>query len=999
METLSFIRILVLLVAAGLFFIFSRRISRSLLQGYVLVGVGLSLVLMNLFIGALFHGTLLSEQWRDRSFPIVGFISGYVGQTIGLVLLLVGTYRLIQSLQPLLAEHYSSLVEHSLVGVYLIQDGVFKFVNPRLAEIFGYERKELVGKSFVDLVAPQSHDLVTENIRKRVTGAMQSINYQFIGRRKNGESFDTEVYGSRTIYKGKPAVHGTLLDITERKRAEEALRESEEKYRTILENIEDGYYEVDIAGNFTFFNDTLCDILGYPQEELMGMNNRRYTDPENAKKLYQAFNQVYRTGEPAKGLDWEIIRKDGTKRFVEASVSLIREAGSQRTGFRGIVRDITARKRAEQALHASERRLRESLAFQQRLIASLPTISFITTDLNAIVTSFSPGAEQIFGYRAEEIVGQTVAKLHLPEDVATFPEIIRAQIEGHIGYSGEITLVRKNGERFPAHFITSPILDEERKVVALLGVSQDITKRKQAEEQLRKLSCAIEQSPSSMVITDTAGNIEYVNPKFTQMTGYTLEEVVGRNPSILKSGKTPAEEYKRLWDTITSGGEWRGEFQNKKKNGEHCWVLSSISPITNAKGVITHFLAVEEDITERKQAEEERRQFEAQIQHAQKLESLGVLAGGIAHDFNNLLVGILGNAGLALAELSPESPARDTIQQIETAGQRAAELVKQMLAYSGKGHFLVKRLNLNAIVEEMTHLLQVSISKHVVLRYNFVRNLPAVEADATQIRQVVMNLVVNASEAIGEKTGVITISTGAVRADCAYLTETYLAHELSAGDYVYLEVADTGCGMDAETQAKIFDPFFTTKFTGRGLGLAAVLGIVRGHKGALKVYSEPGRGTTFKILLPCVEASAKSLSAENQTTAAWHLPAPAGGSSTVLVVDDEETVRTVTSRMLKHFGFTVLLAADGRTGIEAFRAHADEIACVLLDMTMPYPNGEEVFREIRRLKRDARVILMSDFNEPEATDHFAGKGLAGFLQKPYTPHDLREKLQSVLEKK
>jgi CheY-like chemotaxis protein len=372
------------------------------------------------------------------------------------------------------------------------------------------------------------------------------------------------------------------------------------------------------------------------------------------------------------------------------------------------------------------------------------------------------------------------------------------------------------------------------------------------------------------------------------------------------------------------------------------------------------------------------------------------LAGGIAHDFNNLLVGILGNAGLALMELTPESPARYTIEQIEVAGQRAAELARQMLAYSGKGRFVIQRLNLNAVVEEMTHLLQVSIAKNVVLKYNFAPALPAVEADATQLRQVVMNLVVNASEAIGSRSGVITITTGAMHADRSYLNEIYTAPDLPEGDYVYLEIADTGSGMDAETREKVFDPFFTTKFTGRGLGLAAVLGIVRGHQGAIKVYSEPGRGTTFKVLLPCasgdLEANPAPLASSKVETSF-----PAGGL--VLVIDDDETVRNVTARILREFGLTALLAADGRTGLEMFRRHASEISCVLLDLTMPNPSGEEVFREIRRTKRSVRVILMSGYNEQDATNRFAGKGLAGFLQKPFTPKDLRKKLEAALATK
>jgi signal transduction histidine kinase/CheY-like chemotaxis protein len=392
-----------------------------------------------------------------------------------------------------------------------------------------------------------------------------------------------------------------------------------------------------------------------------------------------------------------------------------------------------------------------------------------------------------------------------------------------------------------------------------------------------------------------------------------------------------------------------------------------------------------------KNTEEERRHLEAQILHAQKLESLGVLAGGIAHDFNNLLMGIIGNASIALMRLSPESPVRTYLEKMEMAGMRAADLAKQMLAYSGKGQFMVQPLNLSNLVEEMTHLLEVAVAKNVVLKFKLAEHIPAIDADATQVRQVVMNLLTNASDAIGERSGVISITTGAMHCSRGYLADTYLNDELPEGPYVYLEISDTGCGMSGETRARIFDPFFTTKFTGRGLGLAAVLGIVRGHRGAIKVYSEVGHGTTFKVLFPYSEQAARAMVAAQAKDALWQ------GTGGILLIDDDETVRMVSQAMLKTIGFTVHLAEDGVQGMEVYRTHADEIRVVLLDMTMPHMNGEETFRALRALNPDARVILSSGYNETDATTHFAGKGLAGFIQKPYTLHELSHILREVLE--
>jgi len=304
---------------------------------------------------------------------------------------------------------------------------------------------------------------------------------------------------------------------------------------------------------------------------------------------------------------------------------------------------------------------------------------------------------------------------------------------------------------------------------------------------------------------------------------------------------------------------------------------------------------------------------------------------------------------------------------------------------------MVQKLQLSEIVEEMSHLLEVSISKKCILKYNFAQNLLPLEGDATQIRQIIMNLITNASEAIGERSGVIAVTTGMMDCDRAYLSECYLDENLPEGLYVYIEVADTGCGMTKEIQNKIFDPFFTTKFTGRGLGLAAVIGIVRSHKGVIKIYSEPLRGTTFKVMFPVIKLQIEDTEKEKTKQQLW------SGQGTILVIDDEKTVRTVAKAMLNKLGFNVITAEGGREGIEIFISHKEEINAVLLDMTMPDMDGEETYRELRRVKSNIKVILSSGYNEQEATDRFSGKGLSGFIQKPYRVDELMETLQKIME--
>ncbi len=420
------------------------------------------------------------------------------------------------------------------------------------------------------------------------------------------------------------------------------------------------------------------------------------------------------------------------------------------------------------------------------------------------------------------------------------------------------------------------------------------------------------------------------------------------------------------------------EYRVRFGDGPVQWHSCNALPQRDQEGA-TLFHGFITDITEAKAAEEALATFERKIQQTQKLESLGLLAGGIAHDFNNILTGILGSADLARHSLTGASPALDYIDSIKQGCRRAAELCKQMLAYSGKGRFEIRKVSLSTLVEETAQLLRLSINKQAELRLNLAPNLPAVDADVTQMRQVIMNLVINASEAIGASNGLISLSTSVMRVTADDPVNPMLLPGQPAGTYVCLEVSDTGCGMSVETQARIFDPFFTTKFTGRGLGLAAVHGIVRGHKGVLKVYSELGRGTTFKLLFPAADGAEVSPGAATAGSSRvdWR------GEGCILVVDDEEAVRRALSAMLTKLGFSVVLASDGREGLERYRSEPDRFAAVLMDLTMPQLGGKEALVELRRIRENVRIVLMSGFNEEEAAPELVGKKLAGFLQKPF----------------
>ena len=651
---------------------------------------------------------------------------------------------------------------------------------------------------------------------------------------------------------------------------------------------------------------------------------------------------------------------------------------------RALQNEIAERERAEEALRQSEARKRTMLETALDCIISI--------DQEGTIIEFIAAAERVFGYPRAEVLGKQLADTIIP------PSLRKRHRQGiaHylatgegpvIGKRIEMPAIRANGAEFPVELaITRVDVGGSPTFTAYL---RDITDRKRAEEKFR---LAVESSPSGMVMVDQKGTIVLVNSQTEKLFGYDRGDLIGQTMEILVPVRFRDAHPRHRADysahlqarPMGSGRDLYG----LRKDGTEFPVEIGLNPIETNEG--TWVLSAIVDISERKRAEEERKRHEVQMQHSQKLESLGVLAGGIAHDFNNLLVGILGNAGLALMELAPESLVRPTVQRIEVAALQTAELTKQLLAYSGKGKFLVQPLNLSRLVEEITPLLKFSISKKAVFRTRLASDLPTIEVDASQIQQVIMNLIINASEALGDNRGDIIVSTGVVLADRAYVADTFLDDHLPEGCYVYLEVTDTGCGMDKETRSRIFDPFFTTKFTGRGLGLAATLGIVRGHNGAIRLYSEPGHGTAFRVLFPSSEQAVPALDPSPEAVEQWR------GAGTILIVDDEKTVRTVARHTLEMAGFTVMLAEDGRAGVEQFRTRAGEITAVLLDMTMPDLSGEEVFREMRTIRPEVRVILSSGYNEQDTISHFQGKGLAGFIQKPYRPTQLIEKVREIL---
>jgi len=631
-------------------------------------------------------------------------------------------------------------------------------------------------------------------------------------------------------------------------------------------------------------------------------------------------------------------------------------------------------RRAGKALGLSEARYRQ-------LFNLIPDAIVVHSDAKIIYCN--PAAVKMFAASSEdELIGRGALDLVHPDDRQRVAERISRVNRAGIEDMQEECLLRVDGTSFMAEVEGCAFLDAEG-LDAVLVVARDISDRKLVEQERERLRVAVEQTPEGIMIADAKGDILYANPGAASMTGRSLQELDGMSAAQARGGSVGDATYVDIVSSLQAGESWYGEFILIRPGGESRIIERRVTPVI-VHGKTQYHVSVDRDITEERQQQE-------QMEHTQRLESLGVLAGGIAHDFNNILSAIMGNASMAATKTVGQADTTKHLKRIENASQRAAELCRQMLAYSGKGKFVVRPINLSLMLKDIGKLLEVSVTKFAELHVDLAVDLPAVQADVTQLQQVIMNLVINASDAIGEQSGSITLRTGIKRVEAGQCEQTYTGELLNEGEYVFLEVRDTGCGMNADIRKKLFDPFYSTKFTGRGLGMSAVLGIVRGHHGAITVESEPGEGSCFRVLLPAFSGAVGAGMAKEDEAVDW---CPTG---TVLVVDDEEVVRETAAMMLEDIGFQTLSAVDGIEALEIYRERSDEIALVLLDMTMPRMDGHRCFEELRAINPQVRVVLSSGYNEKNVTHVFADNELAGFVQKPYRLATLRAKLREALE--
>jgi PAS domain S-box-containing protein len=724
--------------------------------------------------------------------------------------------------------------------------------------------EEFLGRTFADVLPPEAGKRLTDGIARALRqGRAETVEYSLPS--QAGERF----YEARLVpFQGK-WVFANVHNITRRKRASQDLRASEELNRRILEALPAGIIIVSKDGQVLTVNPEarghleLDSARKYSAQDFEGrfLNEDGAACPADRHPVFRCMQ----TRQPEQPQILGCKSQSGRTRWAICSaIPLPDPSSGEITRALGIFVDITGRIEAEEALRRSEERYRHFVAQSGEAIWRFELDEPVPLDLpfdeqarrvleHAFLAECNDAMARMYGYcRAAEMTGTRLHQILPPSKPETLRHL-RSLAEANFRLTDAISheLDSAGQSKFFLNNIVGVI--EKGRVVRIWGTHRDVTEKLRAEQALRdseeRYRLLFESNPEPMWVWEW-GSMRFlaVNNAAVRHYGYTREEFLAMTiKDVRPRDDMPAflESVSQMPLALGKLGHWR----HLKKDGTLIDVEITTHGLTFAgKDAV---LTLVNDITEKLRAEAALREQDRKLQEMQRLESLGVLAGGIAHDFNNLLAAILGNVSLLTMQAPPDAPGRSYLTAIETTAHRAAELCRQMLAYAGKGRFMVQRVDLNAMIQEMSELLRISIGRSVVLKLNLAAPLPSIVADGTQIRQVLMNLIINASEAMGGKPGVISLATGIMRATTADLAQAHLAPNLPSGEYVFLEVTDTGCGMDAETRSKIFDPFFTTKFTGRGLGLASVLGIVRGHRGAIKVETAPSQGTTFKVLLPC----------------------------------------------------------------------------------------------------------------------------------------------------
>lgn len=740
-----------------------------------------------------------------------------------------------------------------------------------------------------------------------------------------------------------------------------------------------GIWEADEQMRFTYVSPHIERMLSFETGVLLGTRPQDHMSAEEAERTTRLLEEAVDTGAEVIQLETLVSAANGENRFCEVSISPIRR-GARILGYIGNCRDISRRKRTEVALAHREEELQTIYDISPIGIAVVDRSTGRFVDAN-------PRLLGILGYTLDELRSRTVSDVTHPDDVEREQEALDLRFSGeterfriekrYIRKDGDIRWVRVSGDVMPGkHRDGTPHGEGERAVAYV----EDVTEQRAREGDLAQLAAVVEQAAESVVLTDTDGNIKYVNPYFKEMTGYSREEVIGRNPRLLKSGIQDDEFYIKLWDTISVGKVWRGQMVNKAKDGSLFTESATISAVRDATGSIVGYAGVKRDLTREVT-------LESQLRRSQRMEALGQLAGGIAHDFNNLILVINGYVSIVLESLPADSSARSELDEVAKAGSRAEELVNQLLVFSRNREMQLESVDVNDVVSRVVRMLSRIIGEQIRLTVIEAAHPGWVFGDASMLEQVLMNLCLNARDAMPEG-GELSIETEQVVVGPDYCM-THI--ESRPGRYMLISISDTGCGMDDETKTHIFEPFFTTKPEGKGtgLGMATVYGIVKKHEGIIQVYSELDRGTTVKVYLPISERNASEVGPKIEERVRT-------GEETILLAEDDPDVRVFVRDALATAGYHVLEAVDGRAAVDLSLEHS-QIDLLLLDVVMPRLSGPEACREIRSVRTGIPVMFTSGYAENHVQTNAVLESGSRLLRKPFSRQDLLRMVRQVLD--
>ncbi len=910
-------------------------------------------------------------------------------------------------------------LETSTIALHWVGgDGTILWANQAELDLLGYSPDEYIGRNIAEFHADEP---VINDILASLRRGETIRDYPARLRHRNG-SIRHVIIDSNALFDNGEFVHTRSFtrDVT-------ALRKEQQTgllLTAIVDSSDDAIVSKDLNGVVTSWNPSAERMFGYTAQEAIGRTIAELVIPDDRQDEEPEILSRLRRGERVDHFETVRRRKDGSLLDISLTISPVRDRTGTIVGASKIARDITERKRANNALQALNAELQSDLvamarmqelstrliqagAFSELLEHILDAgIEITGADMGNIQLLESDGFLRIAAQRGfdapfleffqhvhsgqaacgnalvkrERVVVEDVAGSPLFAGTPALPVMLNAEARA----VQSTPLVSRSGKllgMFSTHYRTPrrPSERDLRLVDVLARQAADLIERKRSEDMRAQLSAIVESSGDSIYVYNFEGTILTWNRAAEELYGYSEREIVGRNVREIVPPNYVAEISEVINPAVLNGRIIRNlESKRIRRDGTIFPALLTISPVRDEGGNPVALSVIARDISDQKSSEES-------LRETQKLESLGLLAGGIAHDFNNLLTGVIGYASLLSDELPAGSPQADKLKGLMQAAERMAQLTSQMLAYSGRGHFVIEPVDLSQQVIQISSLVQASIPKNVELRLALANDLPSVEVDVSQLHQIVMNLVINAAESIGNSQGTVELRT-----ELETIGEEHLKANLArtfpqTGEYVAITVEDTGCGMDDLTRSRIFDPFFTTKFTGRGLGLSSVLGIVRGHRGLITVDSHPGAGTKFRVFFPVSGARARKQAQPAHDE---------GGSGTVLVVDDEDVVRTMAKSALERLGFKVLTAVNGGDALRIYAERHRAIDLVLLDMTMPVMGGGEAFKRLLEIRPDAAVIAMSGFHEREAKQRF-GSGIMGFVQKPFTISQLAAIISSA----